>query len=340
MTAEQDRHLSAALRHAPDAQDAPPPAMSEAILEAARAEARRARAAREPQAPSWERVLMLLQQPAWAAGAVAVALSVVIASVWWEAPETSPAVQSRRETVPADVQREEAQRSAAPKQDASNGEAPAPVMKAAPAPASGISAPPAKPVAAKRVAPRNAAKSEARTVAESRAAAEATPAAAPAPEAAQAVAPTAAAAPPMPAPVAAPAPPAPAQRAAVRPQAAAPAQLFVPASTASLAPVEPPSLTRWRIASAQAGAQPAPALQAWLQQLSQLTAGRWHRVAAEVPPPQGPFDWSVDWREGDTLQATVQRQADTLWWHEADGSHWTATLDRDAASALPPPPAR
>lgn len=87
MTDEQrDAHLRAALRHAPDAQLQPPPALSALILKEARAKARDAsvpvRAPRHPLLGMWD----WLARPSVAAGFAGVMVATLVGLMWWDQP--------------------------------------------------------------------------------------------------------------------------------------------------------------------------------------------------------------------------------------------------------------
>ncbi|MES2100771.1 MAG: hypothetical protein V4569_13175 [Pseudomonadota bacterium] len=88
---ERDAWLSEALRHAPDAQAAPPSALSDAILRQARAAANVARApantrpkppARSPWAAAWD----WFARPPVAAGFASVMVATLLGLMWWDQP--------------------------------------------------------------------------------------------------------------------------------------------------------------------------------------------------------------------------------------------------------------
>lgn len=94
----RDAWLREALRHAPDAQLAPPADVSQAILRAAQASTRSAAPPRRPR-PSWgQRLWMWLARPAVGAGLATVMIGSVVGTMWWDRPlpEATPAP---RETV-------------------------------------------------------------------------------------------------------------------------------------------------------------------------------------------------------------------------------------------------
>lgn len=122
---ERDAHLRAALRHAPDAQLQPPPALSELILKEARAKARDAaaptRAPRHPLLGIWD----WLARPSVATGFAGVMVATLIGLMWWDQP-----------------------------MDEAMPRPPAPAAAPAPAPAPVVSPPPTAPIAeAARPAP-------------------------------------------------------------------------------------------------------------------------------------------------------------------------------------------
>ena len=83
---ERDAHLRAALRHAPDAQLQPPPALSELILKEARAKARVAstpvRSPHRPLLSVWD----WLARPSVATGFAGVMVATLIGLMWWDQP--------------------------------------------------------------------------------------------------------------------------------------------------------------------------------------------------------------------------------------------------------------
>ena len=122
---DRDAHLRAALRHAPDAQLQPPPALSELILKEARAKARDAaspaRVPRHPLLGIWD----WLARPSVATGFAGVMVATLIGLMWWDQP-----------------------------MDEAMPRPPAPAAATAPAPAPVVSPPPAAPIAeAARPAP-------------------------------------------------------------------------------------------------------------------------------------------------------------------------------------------
>lgn len=91
---ERDAWLSEALRHAPDAQAAPPSALSDAIL-------RQARAATKPASslvtarpkPAWAAAWDWLARPPVAAGFASVMVAALVGSAWWDQPIDPPSAR-------------------------------------------------------------------------------------------------------------------------------------------------------------------------------------------------------------------------------------------------------
>ena len=81
---EHDAWLREALRHAPDADAAPPAALSALILREARIKLRRPAAAPAPSI--WTRLWIWSARPAVGAGLASVMLAGVIAGMWWDRP--------------------------------------------------------------------------------------------------------------------------------------------------------------------------------------------------------------------------------------------------------------
>ncbi|MFY7941083.1 MAG: hypothetical protein ACOVOX_09260 [Burkholderiaceae bacterium] len=107
-----DAHLRTALRHAPDADAAPPAALSAAILSQARAAAsiKQTSTQAEPWAPVWQLLAWLrqgwiaLSQPALAAGVASVMVASVVGVMWWDrVPEdvSAPRELGREQPAPA-----------------------------------------------------------------------------------------------------------------------------------------------------------------------------------------------------------------------------------------------
>jgi len=332
----RDPHLDTALRHAPDHDAAPPPALSRAILQAARAAA-------SPPRPWWRRWLEV-QPMQWAGVAAGLLVAVLGGRLWWDnppelrepAPTPAPTQQAPRAEVPPPAAAPEAAASppAAPMQEALKAAPPAPQRHAeerqAAAADKAMAAPPAPPAPAPAPAPA--------PVVVQKPAADVAPAAA---------APTA--------------PRGLAQDTGHPPEAAfgeagASQRRLAPAvksAAAGALVAEPPGVQRLREASAartswswERRAPPAAAenavavrpLQAWLQQLLQASSGRWVPKAGTAQPPGESLSWIGTWREDGELRAIVSLQGRQLWWREPDGRTWTATLEPAAAEALSLPP--
>ncbi|CAG1013901.1 hypothetical protein BURC_00550 [Burkholderiaceae bacterium] len=112
---EHDAWLREALRHAPDADAAPPAALSALILREAQIKLRRPAPA--PARSVWTRLWIWSARPAVGAGLASVMLAGVIAGMWWDRPmhENSPraATEPVRAEAPA-PQREATATAAAP----------------------------------------------------------------------------------------------------------------------------------------------------------------------------------------------------------------------------------
>ncbi|MES2992879.1 MAG: hypothetical protein V4844_15760 [Pseudomonadota bacterium] len=279
---ERDAWLSAALRHAPDAQAAPPASVSEAILREARAAARASAPAATPAAPAaprgrWAQAWAWLARPPVAAGFASVMVAALVGLIWWDQPidpgarpaPTSRDVSSAREAPPSTP--------TPPATESRNAaRSPAPPPRAAPKPA-----PPTMPAPNEPGAP------------------EAFPSAPPAP--APAPAPTPQADTSAAAHDEAGAPPAVLSRRATGGDAAqeqrAPAAKMA-AETAPEPVTRPPA---WVALQASFVAEPArwhwqrnglaqpmtPALQRWLAQFDAATVGRWRRTDQPAPAPAG-----------------------------------------------------
>lgn len=99
---ERDAWLRAALRHAPDADAAPPASLSETILRQARAAAR----AGTPQraagpATAWATVRTWLARPPLAAGFASVMVATLVGVTWWGRPMQDALPRPTVETAPA-----------------------------------------------------------------------------------------------------------------------------------------------------------------------------------------------------------------------------------------------
>lgn len=84
--AVRDAWLREALRHAPDADAAPPAELSEAILREAAAKAPARSVPRRAAASPWARWWSWLAQPSVGAGLASVMVACVIGAMWWEGP--------------------------------------------------------------------------------------------------------------------------------------------------------------------------------------------------------------------------------------------------------------
>lgn len=105
---ERDAWLSEALRHAPDADVAPPSALSEMILRAAQAKARPAAPPVGPSLlPFWSRLWVWMAQPSVGAGLASVMVAGLVGVMMWDrpledhSPRSSPMVAAAPENPPA-----------------------------------------------------------------------------------------------------------------------------------------------------------------------------------------------------------------------------------------------
>jgi hypothetical protein len=83
---ERDAHLRAALRHAPDADLQPPPALSALILKEAQAKARNASAPSRAPRQTLLRVWDWLARPSVATGFAGVMVATLVGLMWWDQP--------------------------------------------------------------------------------------------------------------------------------------------------------------------------------------------------------------------------------------------------------------
>ena len=105
--AERDAWLSQALRHAPDADVAPPSALSELILREAQAKARPAApAATRPRLSFWSRVWVWTAQPSVGAGLASVMVAGLIGMLMWDRPEEANSPRSQPTIAAAPVAEE------------------------------------------------------------------------------------------------------------------------------------------------------------------------------------------------------------------------------------------
>jgi len=363
---ERDAWLREALRHAPDAQAAPPAEISERILRQAHDAVRPVRAA----APA-NRLLQLwswLARPPVAAGFASVMVATVVGVMWWDKPlddalphaapsvvAPPPAAESRAAaaaSVPKPAAPTPAQDLAQERtQERTQAEQKA---RAKAGPAAKESAQRAAP-RAEKPSPRDAladAKRERAPEPPARAAdtearqrvADAAPAAtvtAPAPAAAPSPATTPA---PAPAPTAAAAPspsaPAPAAENAARPPAtqgfaksapaAAPTALALRRQDTALRTPVIDDATRWTWQRAGATQPLSPALQRWLTQLDQ--AANW-RATGAPPPPASAGNTLRLWRDAE-LRAVIQLQDDAAWLMLPGITSATAPLSPAEVAAL------
>ncbi len=313
---ERDAWLREALRHAPDAQAAPPASVSDAILREARAAARGPAAATPAVALGrWAQAWAWLARPPVAAGFASVMVALLVGLIWWDEP-IDPGARPAPTARDASAPREEPPSSPAATESRNAARAPAPPPRAAAAPK-----PPPTPTA-----PR----------AEESAAPEALPSAplppAPAPQTdSSASARDDAGAPPAALSRRASAVDAQEQRATSAKTAADTAQELVsrPAAwtTIQASIVGEPARWHWQ---RNGLAQPmTPALQRWLAQFDAATRDRWRRTAEAAPAPAGRV--LRLYRDGAPVAAaTLRFDAERVWFtpdtHAA--ALPAATLDR------------
>lgn len=321
---ERDAWLTQALRHAPDAEAAPPAELSDTILRAAR------NAVKTPPAAVPVRTNPLLQLWSWlarppiAAGFATVMVATLVGVMWWDKPldETLPPVAAPAAT---------ADRSAAPVE----AKAEARVEKEAPrvaAPSAPLPPPPPAQPARKRAAESPVAITAVESPKRS----------------ADAAAPMAAApsAFPAPAPAAPPAPPAEnaakssgavardqlveqrADRERALAKSAAPAAALSSRRQEATPVIDEPERWSWQRG---AGPQPmTPALQRWLAELD--LAVRW-RPATGARPTAGAGNVLQLWRDG-ALRATIQLDDDMAWLTPAGSAPLMAPLAPAVAATL------
>jgi hypothetical protein len=295
--AERDAHLRAALRHAPDADLAPPPALSDAILRAARAAVKPA-----PPARGWWSTLP------WSGSLAGLTAATLFGLIWWPAPSPPP--------VPADIAEVMAQAPPAPAPATASVE---PAAKVAPPPPSVRATP------ERRRESRRTPESEQAVGAAAPPAAAADAAALPPAAARKAEAPAQAEEAPR-VTTAAPRAPAPAAPAAMRMDrapAVEPRSALADAAPPSLArALQPPASTSWRW-QLDGEDRPAAALQPWLERLRTHTRGRWRLHDAALPTGR-----TLVALEDGQPRARIVLTADAVWWRdEASGSVWWAPLD-------------
>ncbi|MGY4826940.1 hypothetical protein ACVNIS_00025 [Sphaerotilaceae bacterium SBD11-9] len=335
MTEERDAHLREALRHAPDAQVQPPPALSRFILDEARAKARDAAAPPRPQSSAWSALTRLwhwLARPSVATGFAGVMAATLVGMMWWGRPMDEalpPRPAPEAATVPAPVP------PAAPVED----------MRAQKeAPHAALRKPP--PMAAK---PQPKAQAEAQPQAKKEdqalsAPAAPVPAPAPAPAAATPSVPRVAAAPPQPTGGAAPAGVAADAAEPVRSRAAearrakvaeafSPSKLAeAPASIAALRADIASAPARWTWQRPGEAAQPMnDAVYAWLAQLDTVAGNRWlPRQARETTPPLGRELRLL--RDGRVQHSLQLSEGAVLW--EREQASWQVTLPLSTLQTL------
>jgi hypothetical protein len=93
--ADRDAWLSEALRHAPDADLAPPASLSEMILREAQAKARPASPAPRPPLPWWTRLWVWSAKPAVGAGLASVLVASLVGVMMWDRPLQDSSPRSR-----------------------------------------------------------------------------------------------------------------------------------------------------------------------------------------------------------------------------------------------------
>lgn len=324
----RDAWLREALRHAPDADAAPSPELSAAILRQARDAvkvAARPAAASHPLLQLWS----WLARPPVAAGFATVMVATLVGVMWWDKPldETLPRSEPPAATVA---------------QSSAPAPAPAPASIATPLAA----APPRAQEEATKAAPATTAR---RDDARERASTERARSIASDESRARSAASAAAPPPPAASPAPAPANESPAKPAIADARddtavqrgtaaqgfaksAPAPAPAAAPAQrrqeAATLTPViDQPERWTWQ----RGGAEQAmtPGLQRWLVQLDR--AVRW-QPADTAPPADGVVVLRL-WRDG-ALHATLQLGSDTAWLTPAGGAPVMAPLSPATAAAL------
>jgi len=321
----RDAWLSQALQHAPDAEAAPPAALSEAILRQARNAVTPSRAAAPARTTnpllrwwSW------LARPPIAAGFATVMVATLVGVMWWDKPLDAFAPQPDVPAAPAPMAQDKedkdtvAQASAVAAAPPARDESKA-VARSEPEKPRSI-APPPPPAAqreragASRASVPPAATGELQTR---------TADAAPPPTAAAAPAPA-----PAPAPLSAPAAVADsAAKFAATPPAAGLALRRQDAETITPL-IEQPERWAWQRG---AGRQPAtPSLQRWLAQLDRSV--HW-RPASGTSPAAADGDVLQLWRDG-APRATIVLGDDAVWLTPAGSAPLMAPLSPDAAAAL------
>ena len=339
---EHDRHLRAALRHAPDADAAPPAALSARILRQARESVAVARPRRRAWAPSFALP--------WAGGLAAMLVATTVGLLWWAEPVPSPR-EAAMAPVPVAM---------APIADIAV--ASAPVVADAPvesAPAAAAPSLPRPPSAAARVRHTSAPPKLATTPAPA-----ATTTASIAAPGAEPAAPTAAAAPPRQAAaeariVESARPSQPPPRSADASTAAEAQATRAPLSRSATAPAAvgtlakasaPPPPRRDGLADAALGATAQraeasrerdlagatatgpqlpeglddAAARAWLARLNAEAGARWQRHAGALPADGKTRRWVASTGAGVTVVLTP---SGAFWRDDRDGRNWAVPLD-------------
>lgn len=103
--AERDAWLSEALRHAPDADVAPPAALSDMILREAQTKAKPSAPLAKPRPSFWTRVWVWTAQPAVGAGLASVMVASLVGAMFWDRPpeENTPRSLPEVAVTPAPV---------------------------------------------------------------------------------------------------------------------------------------------------------------------------------------------------------------------------------------------
>lgn len=327
----RDAWLSQALRHAPDADAAPPAELSEAILRKAR------NAVETPHAAAPARLNPLLQLWSWlarppvAAGFATLMVATLVGVMWWDQPldASLPRAETPVATAPDPIARAASAALPTPAPTTARDEAKS-VARAEPPTARAVTPAPLRAAKRERAvdarAPAGATgalRENATDAGASIEAPEPSPAAAPAPAVAK---------------PAAPARDESAERA--RAPATAPAQSLAKAAAAAgpalrrqdtdtpIPTIDQPERWTWqRGAGVQAM---TPALQRWFAQLDRVA--RW-RSADGAAPLAADGNVLQLWRDG-TLRATITLAGDAVWLTPASGTPLTAALSPAAVASL------
>jgi hypothetical protein len=313
----RDAWLSQALQHAPDAEAAPPDALSEAILRQARSAVKPSRAAAPARTPnpllrwwSW------LARPPIAAGFATVMVATLVGVMWWDRPLDAFGPQPEAPAAPAPTTQDK------------DPVAQAPAVAAAP-PARDESKAVARsePKKPRSIAPPPPSAAQRERAGASRAPAPATTGELQARNS-DAAPPPASAAAPAPAPTSAPA--AVADSAAKSATAPPGAGLMLRRQEAEpLTPlIDQPERWAWQRGTGRQAA--TPALQRWLAQLDRSV--RWHPANGTAPAAADDNVLQL-WRDG-ALRATIVFGDDAVWLTPAGGAPLTAPLSPAAAAAL------